>query len=95
MRTNFHTGAASGIATKNGAGNYIFNGDEGCELTFKVSENEVDVSEKDCHYYHGARATLNGHYSKTYVEITFVHHSKIELSIKRFVQVDLMDAKRN
>jgi hypothetical protein len=64
VRSNFHTGAARGMATKNTAGDYIFNGEEGCELKFKVSENEVEVIEKDCRYYHGARATLDGSFSK-------------------------------
>ncbi len=35
VRTNFHMGSASGMALKNAEGNYIWNGEEGCELTFE------------------------------------------------------------
>ncbi|MFT4600509.1 MAG: hypothetical protein ACI857_000683 [Arenicella sp.] len=64
VRGNFHTGGADGMAYKNTDGNYIFNGEEGCELTFVVGEDNVEVSENNCGYYHGARARLDGSYSK-------------------------------
>jgi len=64
VRTNFHMGSASGMAEMISEGVYVFYGEEGCELTFEVAENTVDVTEETCEYYHGFRANLGGSYSK-------------------------------
>jgi len=64
VRTNFHMGGASGLAKKVDENTYVWQGEEGCELTFKLSPTKVETIDKGCDYYHGFRATLDADFDR-------------------------------
>lgn len=64
VRTNFHMGSAQGLAEKNKEGKFVWLGEEGCVLTFSIRDQSIDIVDEGCNYYHGARATLDGNFSK-------------------------------
>lgn len=55
---NYHTGEVSGLA-KMTDDTHAKTDKEDCALRFSFRENSVDITEDDCGYYHGARASFD------------------------------------
>lgn len=59
-RRNGHLGSVEGMAIINDKGVGIFNGEYDCELTFEFEKDNLNISESNCSYYHGANAYFDG-----------------------------------
>lgn len=64
VRTNFHSGSAAGLAKKIDENTYVWYGEEGCELTIKLSPSTIETIDNGCDYYHGFRATLDADFDR-------------------------------
>lgn len=64
VRTNFHTGGAFGLAEKSDDSTYVWLGEEGCELTFILTDHSVETFDNGCDYYHGFRASLDANFNR-------------------------------
>jgi hypothetical protein len=61
-RTNYHLGSIEGIAYLQADDSFLFEGEEGCQLTFKLDGNEIEAIDDDnsCDYYGGANVYFSG-----------------------------------
>ena len=66
IKTNFHLGSIEGIAYLQPDDTYLYEGEEGCQLSLKLDGNSIEAidDENTCSYYGGANVYFGGTLTK-------------------------------